>query len=288
MSGLRARQVLGGLWCLDGLLQLQPGMFRMAMVQAVLQPAAVGEPRWLQVVLGLVAGALARHLVLGNLVIAAIQLGIGAALLLWPDRLWPGWASLVWSALLWVGGQGLGGLLSGEASLLAGAPGSAVLYALLTWAAWPGDGGSRRRRVLTGCLGALWALGALLQLQPVFFGASGLGGLVAGNAAGQPAGLTALLTAAGAAAGRWAAPLDAVLALAMAASAAGIWAGGWARRPALALSLALAALAWVFAQGVGMLGTGMATDPNSAPLLAVLALYAWDGAAAEPAAAAAG
>jgi hypothetical protein len=61
----------------------------------------------------------------------------------------------------------------------------------------------------------------------------------------------------------------------MALIAAGIWVGGRPRRAALIASLLFAALLWVFGQAFGMLLMAMTTDPNTAPLLVALALYAW-------------
>jgi hypothetical protein len=43
----------------------------------------------------------------------------------------------------------------------------------------------------------------------------------------------------------------------------------------LVLAFVLATVIWVFGQGFGMPFQGMATDPNSAPLLALLATAYW-------------
>src|SRR5262249_47388340 len=48
------------------------------------------------------------------------------------------------------------------------------------------------------------------------------------------------------------------------------------------LALVVAALIWVFGQALGEMLTGSATDPNSAPLLALLALAYWPIATAGP------
>ena len=52
-----------------------------------------------------------------------------------------------------------------------------------------------------------------------------------------------------------------------------------AARPLIALALALSAVLWL-AQGLGGILTGSATDPNTAPLLALLALAFWPAASA--------
>jgi hypothetical protein len=273
MDRRMVRWALGSLWVLDGLLQLQPGMFRMAMVQAVMLPATQGNPAWANAPLELVIRIFSRHLVAANLAVALVQLGIGAALLATPG-VGALWASLAWSVLLWPFGQAFGGVLSGSPSLVVGSPGSAVLYALLTWAAWPdGQRAALRDRALAWVLGGIWALGAFWQAHPAFFRGPTLAGLVTGNAPGQPAWLAAALDAVGHLLLRHPVAWDIALVVLMAAVALGIWGG--ARRAALLLSFVLSAAFWVFGQAFGMVFTGMATDPNTAPLLAVLGLAVW-------------
>lgn len=282
MTRTRVLQVLAGFWILDGLLQLQPAMFTMAMIQSVMQPETTGQPVWMQEIVRWVIAVLSWNLPLANGLIGGIQLLLGAALL-WRgrERTWPLWASLAWAALLWIFGQGLGGVLTGQASLLSGAPGSAALYALLTWAAWPlpapSDSGREgcRREAVAVCLGALWALGAVLQTWPSFLPRSGLTGLVLGAANGQPAWLSHLLHWGAAGIGRAPVATNAAAVILMALIAAGIWSAGRLRRPALLLSLAFSAWAWLFGQALGGIFSGMATDPNSAPLYAVVALSVW-------------
>lgn len=272
--------MLAGLWILDGLLQLQPKMFTQAMVQSILGPLSAGQPGWVQAVVRLSTQVISANVVIANGLIALIQLCLGAALLLrGGQRRWPLWASLAWAVGLWIFGQAFGGLAAGQASLLAGGPGSAVLYALLIWAAWPlrdpAADAARRRRVALA-LGALWALGAVLQALPANYAAStGLPALVGGLAAGQPGWLAALLHWGSGLLGRAPGTANALTVALMALTAAGIWWGGALLRPALLLSVVLSAAAWVFGQAFGMMLTGLSTDPNSAPLYAIVALFLW-------------
>lgn len=277
-----ARRVLAGLWILDGLLQLLPRMFTMFMVQSVLRPPTIGEPAWLAHLTQAIINGGSDHLVAFNAAIAAIQVGLGIALLLWRGkRAWPYWLSLTWCAGVWVFGEALGGLLTGQASLITGAPGSVVLYAALTWAAWPQlhhTAGKRRRAGVTAALGGLWALGAALQLQPAFFRGAGWAELLLGNVNPyQPHFVNAWMRWGAAALAVHPGPVNALWIALMAATAVGIWVGGGARRIALAGSIAMSVALWVFGQAFGMLLMAMATDPNSAPLFVALALYAWPG-----------
>jgi hypothetical protein len=59
-----------------------------------------------------------------------------------------------------------------------------------------------------------------------------------------------------------------------------------AARVTLVVAVVLAALIWVFGEALGAIFTGTGTDPNSGPLLALLALAYWPARAAAPAPAA--
>jgi len=73
-----------------------------------------------------------------------------------------------------------------------------------------------------------------------------------------------------------------VLAVALIAIAVGVFLPPPLARSTLILALALAAFIWVFGEAFGQLLTGGATDPNSGPLLALLALAYWPLATAGP------
>ena len=81
---------MAGFWILDGLLQLQPAMFTMAMIQSVMQPETTGQPVWMQEIVRWVIAVLSWNLPLANGLIGGIQLLLGAALL-WRgrERTWP-------------------------------------------------------------------------------------------------------------------------------------------------------------------------------------------------------
>jgi hypothetical protein len=84
--------------------------------------------------------------------------------------------SVMWGLAVWCFGQGLGGLLTGTASPLTGAPGAAVIYLLVSLILWPADRPIRGSAASQGLLGdqgarvawaALWLLAAALWLAPV-------------------------------------------------------------------------------------------------------------------------
>lgn len=267
-------QALGSLWLLDGAAQLQARLFGPTMVTAILQPAGAGNPSWANLPLQLAIQAFVRHPVLANTAVALVQGFLGATLWLRSRSTWPYALSLLWSLLLWPFGQAFGGILSAQASLLTGAPGSAIIYAVLTWLAWPGTFTPARGPWL---LGAIWALGAVLQARPVNFTAARFTAITAANAVGQPRAFASLLRASGALLASHAVFCNGVLVVTCLACAAALWSPRW-RRAGLALSAACALVLWVFGQALGMILTGSATDPNTAPLLALIAAASWPAA----------
>ena len=138
-TGLRRgiQLALGGLWLADGALQLQPFMFGRGFANQILMPASMGSPS------GVTGPALAfTRLVLHapaawNTAFAVTQLLLGLGLLWRPSVRAALAASIAWALAVWWFGEGLGGVLSGSASPLTGAPGAVILYALLAVVAWP-------------------------------------------------------------------------------------------------------------------------------------------------------
>ena len=135
----RALQLaLGALWLLDGMLQFQPSMFgrgfpRMLAGSAHGNPAVVARPiTWS-------AGIIGHHVVALNALFAAIQLLLGLGIAWRPAVKFALAGSVAWSLAVWWLGEGLGGVLAGTASLVNGAPGAVLLYALLAVLLWPAD-----------------------------------------------------------------------------------------------------------------------------------------------------
>ncbi len=148
------------------------------------------------------AGLIGQHAVAANTVFGCVQLLIGLGIA-WRRslRLALG-ASVLWAAAVWWLGEGYGGMLSGTAGPVSGAPGAVLLYALAAVLLWPAA-----------------------RDRPAPF--------VAGRAV-----------------------------------------GAGAARATLVLAVLLAAFIWL-AQGLGGLFSGSATDPDSGPLLALLAVAYW-------------
>jgi hypothetical protein len=106
--------------------------------------------------------------------------------------------------------------------------------------------------------------------------------MIVGMTGGEPGWVTWLENHAAAVLDHQGLTASVVLAVALIVIAAGVFLPPPLARSALILALVVAAFIWVFGQAFGQILTGGATDPNSAPLLALLALAYWPSAMAGP------
>ena len=193
--------------------------------------------------------------------------------------------SIAWALGVWWFGEGLGGVLTGNASPVNGAPGAVILYALLAVLLWPADRGgvpapfTAARAVGARVAGAawlvLWASLAYFALQPGNRAPQGLHDMIAGMAAGEPGWLAAIDKNAAALVAHQGLAASIVLAIAFAAIAVSVYLPAPAVRVFLVLAIVVAAVIWVVGEAFGTIFTGGGTDPNSGPLLALLALTYW-------------
>ncbi|HVB26816.1 MAG TPA: hypothetical protein VNE21_02760 [Mycobacteriales bacterium] len=274
----RGTQVaLGLFWLLDGVLQLQPYLLTRGFATGVIAPAGVGQPGPVHAAVRLSAAVIGSHPVAFDVVFALVQLLLGAGLL-WPRTVRLALTgSIGWALGVWVFGEGLGGVLGGQANLLSGAPGAALLYVVLAAAAWPSP---RRDRPSTDrpatwlprAWASLWVGAAVLQLLPGELSGTGLRSTFSGSASAVPGVVLAGARTLTSVAGRHGLAMGLGLAgveLAVGAAALG---SGRSRAVSAVAGSVLALAAWVFAQGFGGLGSGQATDPDTGPLLVLLAV----------------
>lgn len=273
---------LGILWIVNALLQAQPAMFTTSFVRGVLAPAAIGQPAWISAPMMDGMQLWERAPVLWNMAAVSLELLIGALLLVGYTR--PVWGryglilSIVWGLIVWYFGEGLGGLFVGSPTYLNGAPGSAVLYVLLAGALllphaiWTSP---HLLIVLRRTVGALWAVGALFQLAPLYWSPLGLA-TVLQNVAMMPLPFGLSAPDAQLVASMAQAPIlwNAALSTAMFGLAV-VFLLGLGGRTLYILALVWLAFVWVVFQGVGMALSGMATDPNTPLLWVLMLLPAW-------------
>ncbi|HWF50192.1 MAG TPA: hypothetical protein VG294_06050 [Solirubrobacteraceae bacterium] len=271
---LHLQVAVGALWLLDGALQAQPFMFTRGFATQIIAPTGQGQP-------GVVAGPvhlgstiIAAHPVVWNVLFAAAQILLGVGLILARGRAARVAlaASIGWALGVWYLGEGLSGLASGHASLVSGAPGSALLYAIFAAAAWPrrGTSGQVPASWLLPVWALLWIVAAGYQLLPGQDTGTALAGLLS-SGGGDPHWLASL----DAPVASWMSGNGALAVSGLAALELLVGLGALSRRTrtwSLAIGLVVILAIWVLGQDLGQLYSGRATDPNSAPLIALMAI----------------
>ncbi|MDQ1510629.1 MAG: hypothetical protein QOG50_2473 [Actinomycetota bacterium] len=264
---------LGFLWLFDGALQLQPFMFGTGFARQVIAPLAVGQPLVVAGPIRWAANLIAAHPLAWDVPFAAAQLLIGLGLLVPRTARLALSASLPWVLGVWFFGEGLSGLASGHASLLNGAPGAVLLYGVLALAVFP-----RRDRPddaparwLPIAWAGLWVGGAVFQALPGQNTGAAVVGALSGSGAGAPHWLNRLEASVAGLAGHHG--LAVVVALVVVEALIGFVAlRGRSRTIAATAGFVMAIAIWLVGQDFGQLYSGRATDPNSGPLIALMAV----------------
>jgi hypothetical protein len=290
------RRILGLLWLIDGLLQLQPQMFTMNMVNGVMKPMLEGQPALIEPSLQYIVQTTTTHLTAVNLLIAIVQIILGIWFLIGFAVQWAVIVSLVWALVVWYAGEGLSMLLTGTASILTGAPGAVLLYPILGFAVWPrrstkkgaekeAQGAAREdgllsRLQLRHILGAFWVFGALLQVQPYWWQPGQISSTISdmvGQGGFDNFLVDPVLQGLSKITNNVEIPLNIALIVIFLALGLAIFAARNNQQLHIALvaSMVVSLLIWYFAEGFGMILTGMATDFNSGLLLIVMALACW-------------
>jgi hypothetical protein len=300
---------LGLIWLLDAALQFQPFMFGRGFVTKIVDPAAMGSPALIASSVTGSGQVILAHAAVFNAAFATVQLALALGLF-WRRTTRAALAgTIIWGLAVWWLGESLGGLFSGMASPLTGAPGAALLYVLLAVLAWPHRPASGRvtgRKLATrvfegrvsiavsGLLGrrvapVLWVLiwggFAALMLQPQVRAPGALRAAVGGMASGQNLLASVDRSAAGLLGSAGLVPAL-IFAVVFAVIAIGLFVPR-AARPVLVLAAVLAVAIWVIGENFGGLASGSATDPNTGPLLLLLIAAYWprrsaDGEVAQP------
>ena len=276
---------LAVIWVIDGVLQFQSFMFSRSFAQ-MLASTGPGNPGWIAGSITWSARIVEHDPIVTNAAFASIQLALGLGLAWRPTIRAALAASVAWSVAVWWFGEGLGGVLGSGASPVSGAPGAVILYALLAVLLWPAArrAGGPQPFVAARPLGApaarglwlvLWGSLAYFAVLPGNRTASGLHDMIAGLASGEPAWLASLdRGAASLLAGRGLG-VSIALAVVFALIAIGVFLPRPALRVTIVLAVIVSVLIWLVGQDLGEILAGGATDLNSGPLLALLALAYW-------------
>lgn len=276
--------VLGLLWLVDAALQFQPYMFTKDFVTNVLAMNAMYQPHPIGELIVSVSRMLAAHPGAWNAAFATIQLIIASGLL-WRRTVRAALAlSFAWVLGVWSLGEGFGGLFTGLATLVGGAPGAALLYGLVGLMLWPraepppplarasvaadgvlGDSGGRMVWAL------LWGGGAVLQMLPIPYPPFSVLITTINMNLPEPAFLAGFDHAVARLVGWAGSPLELLLAASEAAIGLDVLKGGRGERPALWAGIVLSLVFWMVGQNFGDILAGGATDLNSGPLYVLLA-----------------
>jgi hypothetical protein len=271
---------LGLIWILDGLLQFQPYFFTQNFLSETIGSMASGQPGPIQWTINTAMQIATPYRVEFNVMFALTQLAIGAGLIAGGRWVKPALVlSFAWALIVWWFGEGLGVIPYGMASPLTGAPGPVLIYALVGVIVWPTGEAAGISAASAGILGdryarlawgLLWVFMALSMLQFVNRDADALSSTFATAASSSPgpfAGLNSSL--ASMLAGRGPGPAI-FLAVILAVIGIAVY-FNWRRNAFLLAGAVLALFIWMTAQFFGGMFTGQGSDPNSSPLLVLLA-----------------
>jgi hypothetical protein len=281
---------LGLLWVLDAVLQCQSEMFTPDFYGNMLMMNMAAPPAWLWRLITDIEPTVVNHSFAVNVVAIVIQFASGLGLLWRRTAPWSLALSIPWAVIVWLFGEMGGGLFVEGGSALTGAPGAALVYAVLALLLWPrrpdngsaaADAGLLPRPAPSLAWMALWVgtaflEGGYLNRSPMYAAQAmdnaaltGPGwlhssGQAVGGLVGTDGGLFALC----------AGVVQAVVGLGILwprTRRAALVAGG-----GLALFYAVVGQAFggVFSNGLGIMGSG-ATDPGTGPVVILLALALW-------------
>jgi len=272
---------LAAIWLLDAVLQLQSFMFGKGFSQ-MLAGMAAGNPGFIADPITWSARLVADHPTWANAAFASVQLFLAVGIAWRPAVKVALAASIPWALGVWWVGEGLGGVLAGTANPVMGGPGAVIIYALLAVLLWPTDRdgpfeaarpfGATPARLLWLIL---WGSLAWFAIGPASRASQAMRNMIAGMASGEPGWLASLdRNAANLVAGQGT-TVAVVLAAVLSLVAAGVFLPVPGARAALVLAVVVAAVIWVVGENLGGILTGSGTDPNTGPLLILLAAAHW-------------
>ncbi len=276
-------------------------MFTSNFANDVITPAAQGQPLIISGPMHLAIRIILVHPAIFNTCFALIQLGLGTTILWKRTAKWGLIASVFWGLAVWFGGEGLAGIASGHSTLLMGAPGAALIYTILALAVLPpkktkSEHDSQPAYWLVAVWAILWVGGAIFQLLPGQNSVSDISSMITGNADGAPGWLASLDNHVGNAINNFGVATPGMAGMHMTASqmnqmyarsSSGYWfisllaamqlfiglaifMPSIIRKFAIALGIILSLVFWFVGQSLGAYFSGLATDPNSAPLFILL------------------
>lgn len=282
------RYGLGVLWLVAAVLQMQPGMFHPAFygnlsdstMPSSLQDLQDSTVAWVVPALKLTQFLYIHRPIVTNCLVILIQLVLAGLLLLPSPRKWirvAAWSSIVWGVIVWIFGEGLSGLFSwGDMTFYGGFPGAAVIYAfagvmlLLPSDAWTSG---KATQSIRGTIATVLGLCAVLQAVPnnQQWTAAGLMS-VFGNSGFQRQ--PSIFSAPVMSFTMWVPThifdTNVVLVVLLAVAAITVWYWSVVPQTFRALFFVWLFLTWWFGMDFGYIFSGLGTDLNTAPMIAIL------------------
>lgn len=285
--------VLGVIWLLDGVLQLQGFFFTQAFGSEMISMSAPGNPWFIARAITWSGAVIAHHAVPADSAFALVQVAIGLGIAWGPTLKLALAGSVVWSLGVWWIGEGFGGIFSGTANPVNGAPGAVIIYGLLAVLLWPRerDDVAPPAFPAAGAVGArgarmvwlvLWGSLSYFAVAGANSSAQGLHDLVSSMAPGEPGWLAWLDRSAASLLAHQGLAASVLLAVLLAIVATGVYLPQRLGNATVALAVVLGLALWVVGENFGALFTNSATDVNSGPLLILLGAAFWRRRPAHP------
>ena len=274
------------IWLLDGVLQFQSIMFSRAFSGQILLPTAIGNPSWIAQSITWASHTISHHSTTYDALFAFVQIAIGIGIAWRPTVKLALATSIVWGLAVWWFGEGLGLILTTRATPLTGAPGAVLIYALLAVLLWPTrprdpDRDVRCRPVDRQATAArlvwvvLWGGLAYFTIKPSSRAPQALHDTIAGQASGEPSWIQVIDRNVSHLLAHHGLEVSIIFAIVLSVVAVGVFLPAPGARIMLGLALLVAAAIWVVGENFGTIFSRAATDPNSGPLLALLAITYW-------------
>jgi hypothetical protein len=277
--------VLATIWLFDGILQLQPFMFTRQFGATMLAPTAHGNPNTVAHSITWASQFISNHSVATDASFATIQILLGLGIAWRPSVKAALAASIVWSCAVWWFGEGLGGVIAGTAHAVSGAPGAVLIYAVLAVLLWPSDrGGPDAAFIAARAVGEraarivwvlLWGGLSIVALLGSNRSATGLRDVVRHLGDAEPRWLSALDQHVANVLGHRGLAVSIALAVVLGIIAVSVYLPARPARAMVAVAVAASLAIWVLGENFGAVLSGSSTDPNSGPILALVALAYW-------------
>jgi len=276
---------LATVWLLDGILQLQSFFFSKSFGLQMISGMSSGNPSVIARPISWSGSIIGHHAVFTDAVFALVQCGIGLAIAWRPTVKLGLGVSIAWAVGVWWVGEALGGVLSGTANPVNGAPGAVIIYALLAVLLWPTDRTEEQAPFIAArAVGApiakglwlvLWGSLAYFAVLGANRSSQGLHNLLHSEAYGEPGWVAWIDHHAANLVDHRGLAVTVVLSLLLVVVAVGTYLPPSLANGSVVLAAAVSAVLWVVGENFGALFTNGATDVNSGPLLILLAVAYW-------------